>query len=478
EARRQLRLQATISEGLLERGPEREDNERRTILTFPPPLTANAIPWGIAAAACILALGLLVRGPSSSPLEVRGDAEEETVMALLVNEAGAVFAEDRGPEAVRFGAGRYSLEEGAAHLRFSNGADLVLRAPVRFSIEDAFSLALSEGDVRAIVPPSAQGFTIATSGIHYEDLGTEFGLRVKGEESLLHVFDGRVDAKDPDSDRLLESVGRGESYRFDGERLAPGEGELALDRFLTPDSIGFLRWQAQREMLLADPSLIAWYSFDARKGEANTLPNEVEQEGIVSDGSIQGARWVSGRWPGKGALLFDRDEDYVELSVAGELEEFTVACWVKANRLDYALNAIFDSNEWNEGDVHFQLNRLGFAAVSGYTGREKPLEQLAPLPMGQWVHLVGVLSTKTRESSVYVNGELATRDSLAEGTILRPGVCRLGNWKWDGEWPSTPKRAFRGTMDEVAMWSRALSPDEIQELMREGRPAALWMAGG
>ena len=56
----------------------------------------------------------------------------------------------------------------------------------------------------------------------------------------------------------------------------------------------------------------------------------------------RGRRWVSGRWAGKGALLFDRDEDFVGLNIEGEHEELTLSFWVKVDRLDYEYNALMN----------------------------------------------------------------------------------------------------------------------------------------
>ena len=85
--------------------------------------------------------------PASDPAEL--------VLALLVNEAGATFADGKAPDAVRFEKGSYQLEEGAVHLRFTNGADVVIKAPAAFDIDDGFHVRWHRGDMRATVPPTA-----------------------------------------------------------------------------------------------------------------------------------------------------------------------------------------------------------------------------------------------------------------------------------------------------------------------------------
>jgi len=305
EARKRLRLLATIDEGLCDLATGRRVPEPVPI-RFPKANFFRALPWGIAAAACLTLLWQLRQNlPEAGP--EKGD---EGWVALLVDEASAVFEEGRSPEdALRFGAGGYHLVDGAVHMRFANGADLVMRAPVEFTVKDAFHVEVAHGNVRAIVPPPAQGFTIGSPGIDYEDLGTEFGVIVDGRTGVseLHVFDGQVNVRDPESSALLQPAEVGDSFRFDGKDLTRAEG-AGQNEFLTPGAIGYLRWDRWREGFAASPGLIGYYSFTEGSGP---LVNSAKAP-AMSDGEIHGARWVSGRWHEKQALLFDRDSDYVE----------------------------------------------------------------------------------------------------------------------------------------------------------------------
>lgn len=459
EARRKLRLFATVGESLAERSYEAP--AQKVVRDW-----KNILPWGIAAAAILFASFSQFDFPKVNSKSDSG------FLALLVDEAGAEFSESGSPDEVRFTKGEYRLEKGAVHLRFSNGADLLMKAPAAFEIDDAFNVRLHDGGVRAVVPPSAQGFTVATPGVDYEDLGTEFGLAVNGQTgaSELHVFDGQVDAKLPGSDQLMSSVMEGESVAFASGKLSPAEAP-DVDRFPAPGTIGFLRWEQQRQQISSDPDVVGYYPFIKGGGLGNHSVNAV-----AGDGDIQGARWVSGRWPGKSALLFDRDTDYVELDLPGEYEELSFATWLKIDRFDFSHVSIFDSNGWGQGDVHWQCNRSGSMWIAGFAeaGR-KELQPRKIVPTGEWVHLVATISTRSRISKVYLNGEVAGAQKIGEGTLLAPGKSRLGNWLWDEEWPFVPIRAMRGRMDEFVIWKRALTENEIKELVVRGKPAALWV---
>ena len=406
-----------------------------------------------------------------------GGVSSPSITALLVNQAGAKFSVACAPDDVGFGPGEYELDEGAVHLRFANGVDLVMEAPTKFEICDLLSSCLHFGTVRAIVPPGAKGFTIATTDFNFEDIGTEFGLSVEQETGVgsLHVFDGQVNVRRSKSNKLLMSVLGGQSVECrDGKHKTVAS--LRPETFLTPDGIGFRRWQADTKELLRDPDLIAFFPFTSDAQNPSRLHNLKVGNQIVGDGRIDGARWVSGRWHGKEALLFDRDSDFAEFEIQGELEELTIAALVYINRRVHPLTAIVDSNGWEDGDVHLQVNRHGYPYVdicetipryAALTGLDKSL-----VANGTWVHLATSISSPRQVARVYANGKLVVERLLRENGRIRPGVCRIGNWLAVGEF--APVRPLNGRVDELAIWKRALSGEEISAEATRGRPSLLW----
>ena len=81
---------------------------------------------------------------------------------------------------------------------------------------------------------------------------------------------------------------------------------------------------------------------------------------------------------------------------------------------------------------------------------------------------------RTRSHRVYVNGILALERHWQSEQVLRPG-CRLGNWLSVAN--VGPKhRALRGRVDELAIWNRVLSLEEIKNLVDLGRPGMLGSA--
>lgn len=425
------------------------------------------IPWSVAA---VLAFVLVSKQFTASVVKPRSTLQADHTLGLLVDEADAKFEEGFGPDNVKFNSGEYRLAKGAIHLRLENGADILMQSPAAFRLDDAFHLTLHDGAIRAIASLAAKGFTVATPGMDYEDLGTEFGVAVdqKSGTNELHVFDGQVDARGPGSKKPVASVTQGQSVALEQGVLKP-VGTPQEDRFLAPGAIGLLRWQAHTAELAKDPDLIGFYPFI----EADILKNHAVHA-VASDGRIEGARWTSSRWPGKSALLFDRDDDFVSLTIPGEYDEFTIACWVNVDRLDYEYSALLDSDHFDPGDLHFQINRRGYvwANVMGrpIVGR---VATGNPLQVGKWQHVVAVVSNAEKKQRTYVNGELTGEQENRSDIRITPGECRLGNWLAIADWHHAPNRAFKGRMDEVAVWKRSLTPQEVKAHYEAGRPSLL-----
>jgi ferric-dicitrate binding protein FerR (iron transport regulator) len=474
EARAALRRRATVDEGLTDLATASGDGENMATGNGTATRAVGSrlpviIPWGVAAA---LALALLFgRLWSPDPAQETGTTPRP-FLGLLVDEVAAEFESGFGPDDVRFVAREYRLQSGAIHVRLENGADLVMRAPAAFRLHGPFDLELLDGGLRAVVPTSAEGLTIAAPNVHYEDRGTEFGVSVDRASgaSRVHVFDGQVNATEATSKQLLYSVTSGQSMQFaDGEWKPAATPDV--DEFLAPGQIGLLRWRQWRERFVQDPSLVAFYSFERDANEPGELANDTGQ---ASGGTIRGARWVSGRWPGKDALLFDRDSDSVGLTIPGEYDEFTLSFWVKVDRLDYEYNALLNADGWELGDLHFQIKRTGLAWAN-VNGKKRSHPEFAgePITLGRWQHIVGVISRTDDSIRTYVNGKLMWEQKCQLKNPVIPGACSLGNWVDIPEKWQPTRRAFKGRMDEVAIWSRALAEQEIETHYEAGRPSLL-----
>lgn len=456
-----------------------QEQSRRSV-TAPVRWKTSWLPWAVAAAACVMAMAgwwrpasppeVVVNAIQTAPLHPAVAARSGAV-GVLVNDARAVFAEGN-PKAEGFAPGRYQMTAGLAHVRLLNGTDLVLKAPVTVSFESAMKLHLEQGGLRARVPEQAHGFTVAAAGVEYRDLGTEFTVNagVEPGQSSMHVYDGEVEVFDTRGQKL-DHVLMGKAVSFSSGNL---ERSLAAEPPSVPgaETVKYENWRDESHRLRSDPALVAYYSFE-RDAASPAQLKDVKATGEPLSGTIHGARWVSGRWPGKQALFFDHDDDYVTTSIPGEFDHFTVAAWVLLDRMDFNNNAIFASDGWAPGAFHFNVDRQARLFGGGY-GTSKTSLTTGVLSLGVWSLVVMSVDEPKGLVQAWVNGRLVYKKTGVKSEGLRPGSCRIGSCLPPMH-EGNPVRTIRGRIDELFIWKKVLPESEIADLYEKGSPDLLEM---
>jgi hypothetical protein len=202
-------------------------------------------------------------------------------------------------------------------------------------------------------------------------------------------------------------------------------------------------------------NLVAAYSFN--EGSGSTL---TDRSGRGHTGSISGATWTTSGQYG-GALSFDGVNDWVTVSDSAALDlttGMTLEAWVyptsvsswrtvimkqRTGGLAYALYAASSS-----------MRPAGWGTIAGsQIGVSGP----STLPLNTWTHLATTFDGTTLR--IFVNGnEVATR-TQAGSITTSSSVLRIGgNSVWG--------RYFRGRIDEIRIYNRALAPSEIQADMK------------
>jgi hypothetical protein len=207
------------------------------------------------------------------------------------------------------------------------------------------------------------------------------------------------------------------------------------------------------------PGLVAAYGF-----EETTGTNVTDSSGGGNLGTLSGAtRSTAGRF-GR-ALSFDGVNDWITVPDTNALDlttGLTMSAWV---------NPVTLSGSWRTVLIKEQPGGLIYALYAGegvarpsahlFTTSEQSSAAPNTIPVNAWTHLAATWDATTLR--LYVNGtQVATR---ALGGTLRTstGVLRIGGTGVWSEW-------FRGLIDEVRLYSRALTPAEIQGDM--GRPVS------
>lgn len=407
------------------------------------------------------------------------------------------------------------LESGLAQVLFYNGARVVIEGPAEFELVDSGAMVFGKGRLTGEVAPQAGDFRVSTPHANLRDigsvappvvsltarrsgdadvnLGTAFGLEVTSAATELHVFEGRVELKplvigsprelEEGTAATVENASELRPIFMDAWKFS-SLFELQ-QRSVAAEASRYERWRESGERLNRDPSLLVRLDFENQLSDDWRLPNACKRGGSITDGTVIGCQWTTGRWPGKQALAFQSVNDRVRLRVPGEYDSLTLAMWVRVQGLDRIINSLFMSDGFAPGTVHWSIRNDG---VMGLTliGEGRGNYVLATTPpvltldrLGMWVHLAVVVDGPRGRVVQYVNGAPVADRSHQIAPPYTVGESELGNWKAEGFPGKDPFliRNFSGAIDEFCLFGRALDGDEIRELYRRGKPQSESMAG-
>ena len=248
-------------------------------------------------------------------------------------------------------------------------------------------------------------------------------------------------------------------------------------------------------------SLVAYWSFNALNGEVFS-----DESGNGYHGTNNGAELVPGI-AGK-ALGFDGLNDFASVSgeasmppeVFSELGSGSISLWFKVEHIPeengiapvfYYGNSekcdFFDAA--NEGliievghsPVHYRSKRLYFTIwKNGCTLPSFCYDSNDPIEIGKWYHFVAVVGEDYNTG--YLNGkEMKNRrynfGNSSYSQFFEDAVVHERLWLGKGHWDRTVQ-FFKGAIDEVKVFSKALSAEEVEMVYNEavGSPTGISLA--
>ena len=178
------------------------------------------------------------------------------------------------------------------------------------------------------------------------------------------------------------------------------------------------------------------------------------------NGTLAGAQWVNGKFGS--AVGFDGVDDFVEVADAPELRLLdggTVMAWGYILGGGHAswprLIHKSDTTAGTGPGYEILFDRVNGDAVRSCLGGE--CQSYVPLDPETWHHIAMTFDGTTIRT--YVNGEPSGENVQLEPTIDSPDLALFIGNSFNGE------RQFEGSVDEVRIWSRILSVDEIKAQM-------------
>jgi hypothetical protein len=217
---------------------------------------------------------------------------------------------------------------------------------------------------------------------------------------------------------------------------------------------GLFLTNAANAISLGDPDLIGYWPFDEGSGTTTADRSLNGYTGTIYGGTT----WTEGVYGS--ALHFDGSDAHVgtDQSLLNDLDAFTLACWVSgSNTTTYS--GIIGQNDLIEfGFTSENGGQLGTWMVGNqwqFVGADYDFQY----PSWHHVALTGAPSGVV----IYIDGEVAASDTGAVSSGTSGFPFNIGGYVFNDE---TQPQSLLGEIDDVFVFRRALTQEEIQSLMK------------
>ena len=408
---------------------------------------------GLVTAACILIVLMWPKGNTDSVLY--GDFTATVISNVngLLTKGGSQWNDAQIP------VGDYELQRGLLNLQFGGGVMVYVEAPARFDAVSDKRVVLHSGRLSARVPPKGIGFTVETPDAEVVDFGTEFSVDVEGGASEVHVFDGlvRVHPGAANQRDVSKSVDlqASQAVRITDGAAEPEDISIATDRFIRNFDEPRLNYARAVKRL----SPLVHYRMPIRdRGMVSEPP---EYSGVVLAGEGRRPPHARGVFVG-GSLRVGADSTgrggRIDSPPALSTGRFSLTVFVYLEAP--AHGAVVATNLHDgQGNCGLSLDQNGMlqATIRNRNGDVSTVTGGSVLPQKTWRHVV--VTADGQQLQFYEDGKLVASTPCASMAASDSVTFWFGT---DAE----ATRVWDGRIDEVALFDRALTEEDVAALYR------------
>jgi len=199
---------------------------------------------------------------------------------------------------------------------------------------------------------------------------------------------------------------------------------------------------------------------DLTSGLVAYWPLDGNAEDVIGGLSVEvmgDPEWLSGKdaWIGDGTLLCDGVDDHILAGAFNPSEEtgdLSIAIWVTLNEHKETM-FLKKGDDWSDNNMMWQFEMDSAGDLSIGRNGSNPWFGVA-MELKDWVHLA--VTVGNENAILYIDGKSAGEGGFIMGTgtesTLRIGATQV------------PHRFIDGMLDEVMLYERALSPEEVEML--------------
>lgn len=402
----------------------------------------------------------------------------------------------------------YSLQQGYARVQLEDGAVIIVQSPCDFVLEGPGKIRVHSGKVVCLCETeSSKGLVVNTPSARIVDLGTEFGVQVDPDKGVhARVFQGVIaltSAKpaegpgDQPSSELILKSGKAVEVDTGGHIHEVPEKEVVFVRDAEYDihrSIGDTPYSRKlvydREVLLQMEGLELYYTFDGDSVQNSVVTNQANAASKRLAGRIVGdVRRVPGRFDEHDrAMRFghsDQGEGWIEVDPQNEdvfdfSGSFSICLWVRTDGLPLRWRPaiIKGDRSWRvqSGNVESTPGALQCEIGHVYDKDQyHVVYNTHSIDDGQW-HSWAVVYERHPDGlsgtfTTYVDGQVVAVQQAAHTLKDTQDPVCIGNiGSGVRTSPEEFVRQFVGEIDDVCVFSRALTQEEVETMYQMHKP--------
>lgn len=235
------------------------------------------------------------------------------------------------------------------------------------------------------------------------------------------------------------SISFSQSSPLDGGTVAT-QVEISASIGGSCDVTSFINW---------NDSLVGYWDFNEGSGLV-----AYDKSGKGNHGELRnGAQWGTGKFGN--AVYFDGVDDHVYVPDSSSLEGFeavTIEAWVYQDMNPQRDQGLFKDDWFTIRDsswISFYMYNSG-GDTSGYLSQ-------SGIDQDKWHHIAAIYDSKAQGENVkfYVDGKLESENHFS-------GTLKSGSSPFRMSIKTGSAAYWKGSFDEVRMWNRAFSPEEVR----------------
>jgi len=218
--------------------------------------------------------------------------------------------------------------------------------------------------------------------------------------------------------------------------------------------------------------LVAYYPFNGNAIDESGNENANNNNGNIHEAILSTDRFTNLN----SAYKFDGINDYIEVQNIEDLNfgngDMAISVWVKPDKpssgsrilskFQHTSKPYYDIGYFFSYFSKSPYNYFIFGIGDGESKSEALSKLICEGAKRKWYHLVGVRNTSLKTVSLYINGAL--EKSVKDKTT---DITNSSNFRIASHPPCCSCEYFSGTIDDIRIYNRSLSRNEIETLYQE-----------